>query len=111
MLCAAAYPQGNTKDTAIISTNDISFIDTTIDYDELFRDFDAFMDSILSPRSFLLISASVTKGYYNFLNKTNLSIYKNHSNQAKASGTKERVKMYSSLQPTQSTNSKTSNQK
>ncbi len=74
MLCAAAYPQGNTKDTAIISTNDISFIDTTIDYDELFRDFDAFMDSILSPRSFLLISASVTKGYYNFLNKTNLSI-------------------------------------
>ncbi len=74
MLCAAAYSQGNTSDTAIISTNDISFIDTTIDYDELFRDFDAFMDSILLPRSFLLISASVAKGYYNFLNKANSSI-------------------------------------
>lgn len=74
MLCIAAYPQGNTSDTIIVSTKDVSFIDTTIDYDELFRDFDAFMDSIFLPRNYLLISASFAKGYYNFLNKTNSSI-------------------------------------
>lgn len=74
MLCVAAYPQGNTGDTTISPITAISSIDTTIDYDELFSDFDAFMDSILSPRSFLLASISVGKGYYNFLNKSNSSI-------------------------------------
>src|SRR4026207_1546261 len=43
--------------------------DTSINYDELFRDFDAFMDSILSPQSYLMASLSLGKGYYNFVEK------------------------------------------
>lgn len=74
MLCIAAYPQGNTRDTAIRPADIVAADTSSIDYDELFNDFDAFMDSILSPRSYLLASVSVTKGYYNFTNKSNFSI-------------------------------------
>jgi hypothetical protein len=74
MLCIAAFPQSNTRDTAINPITDFSAIDTTIDYDELFRDFDSFMDSILSPRNYFLASVSVVRGYYNFTNKNNFSI-------------------------------------
>lgn len=70
----AAYPQSNTSDTAIYPVSNLLSIDTSIDYDELFRDFDAFMDSILSPHSYLLGSLSMGKGYYNFVNKSNSTI-------------------------------------
>lgn len=74
MWSVAAYPQGNTADTTIHPIGDLSSTDTTIDYDELFSDFDAFMDSILTPHSYLLGSLSMGKGYYNFVNKGNSSI-------------------------------------
>jgi hypothetical protein len=45
------------------------FIDTTLDYDELFRDFESFMDSILTPRSYFMPSLSVSKGFYSFTGK------------------------------------------
>ena len=57
------------RDTVIHPIDDIS-IDTTIDYDELFRDFDAFMDSILTPGSYFMAGLSASKGYYNFESKT-----------------------------------------
>lgn len=60
---ATAFSQTGTADTVIVPANNISEIDTSIDYDELFRDFDDFMDSILTPRSYLLGSLSVGKGY------------------------------------------------
>ncbi|MEO7393841.1 MAG: hypothetical protein ABIU11_02800, partial [Chitinophagaceae bacterium] len=67
---ATAFSQTGTADTVIVPANNISEIDTSIDYDELFRDFDDFMDSILTPRSYLLGSLSVGKGYYNFESKS-----------------------------------------
>ncbi len=64
-----AFSQTNPRDSAITQTDDFLVIDTTLDYDQLFRDFDAFMDSILTPRSYLLTSVSMGKGYYNFEGK------------------------------------------
>ena len=51
-------------------TDDIPVLDSTINYEELFQDFDAFMDSILSPQSYFLASLSMSNGYYNFEQKT-----------------------------------------
>lgn len=65
----AAYPQTKAVDSVIISHKDISVLDTTINYEELFQDLDAFMDSILSPHSYFLASLSLSKGYYNLENK------------------------------------------
>ena len=74
MLGAAAYPQSNRVDTLIAPVNDISIIDTTIDYEEFFQDFDAFMDSILSPHSYFLASLAMSKGYYSFEGKSSSAI-------------------------------------
>ncbi|MBK8951543.1 MAG: hypothetical protein IPM85_03610 [Chitinophagaceae bacterium] len=41
--------------------------DTSIDYEQLFQDFDAFMDSILTPGSYFMAGINVGKGYYNFI--------------------------------------------
>ncbi len=48
--------------------------DTDFDFDALFRDFDAFMDSILTPRSYSVVSLSMGKGYYNYSNKATYAI-------------------------------------
>lgn len=74
VLCTTVYTQNSTTDTSFTTASDVSFIDTTIDYDDLFRDIDAFMDSILSPGNYLLLSISFAKGYYNYINKGNSSI-------------------------------------
>ena len=65
----AAYAQSNSADSVIAPQKEITVIDTSINYDELFRDFDAFMDSILSPDSYFLASLSLGKSYYNFQTK------------------------------------------
>ncbi len=70
VLCVLAYPQGKTPaDTVITPAKDANSIDTSIDYDVLFSDFDAFMDSILAPGSYFLGSLSLSKGYFNFEHK------------------------------------------
>jgi hypothetical protein len=75
VLVAAVQAQGNPADTSIVpKNNNLDLIDTTLNYDELFQDLDAFMDSILSPHSYLLLSISAGKGYYNFENKTNYDV-------------------------------------
>lgn len=66
----AAYTQSNSADSAIVPQKEIAVIDTSINYEELFRDFDAFMDSILSPDSYFLASLSLGKSYYNFETKS-----------------------------------------
>lgn len=54
--------------TGQISDSSLSFLsDTSIDYDALFQDFDAFMDSILNPGSYFMASVSAAKGYYSSL--------------------------------------------
>ena len=74
LLCATARAQHSTADSVINPAKEISIIDTTIDYDQLFRDFDAFMDSILSPNSYFLTSVSAGKGFYNFENKSTSTV-------------------------------------
>lgn len=76
LLAVSAHSQNGPADTSVIPDKhiDASLIDTTIDYDELFRDFDEFMDSILSPRSYFLMSLSAGKGFYNFENKGSYDI-------------------------------------
>lgn len=70
-----AYCQQARPDTTITPRKeDLQLIDTTIDYSELFQDFDEFMDSILSPRSYFLLSVSANRVYYNFENKTSFEI-------------------------------------
>lgn len=63
--------QNSPADSAIAKFKKIPAADTSINYDELFRDFDAFMDSILSPHSYFLASLSAGKGYFNFEQKGN----------------------------------------
>jgi hypothetical protein len=65
----AAQSQQNSGDS-IISRNKNAFVlSDTIDYEDPFQDFDAFMDSILSPHSYFLASLSVNRGFYSFQTK------------------------------------------
>ena len=73
LIGVAALSQSNTSDTTIMPTDNSFLIDTTIDYGELFQDFEAFMDSILSPQSYFLATISLGKSFYNFESKTNSS--------------------------------------
>ncbi len=70
LLGIAAYPQGTRVDSVVTPHKEVPVLDTTLNYDELFQDFDAFMDSISSPHSYFLGSLSVGKGYYNFETKS-----------------------------------------
>lgn len=46
-------------------------IDSTItDYDALFNELEAFIDSITAPRNFIMFNVGVSSGYYNFENKS-----------------------------------------
>ena len=72
-LGCAALSQHGTVDSVIAPAKEIPVTDT-IDYDLLFQDFDAFMDSILTPNSYFLTSLSMGKGYYNFESKSSALI-------------------------------------
>ena len=74
LLGATAYSQQNPADTIIAPPKDFSVIDTTLNYEELFQDFDAFMDSILSPNNYFMASLSIGKGYYSFEQKNRSSL-------------------------------------
>ncbi len=76
MLGSAVYAQNSPADTTIkpLKEKDPPVIDTSLNYDELFQDFDEFMDSILSPHSYFLVSLSAGKGYYNFETKNSYQI-------------------------------------
>jgi hypothetical protein len=66
---AVAFSQSNGADSVIVPDKNIPLLDTTIDYEALFQDFDAFMDSILAPHNYFLASLSVNKGFFNFESK------------------------------------------
>lgn len=68
----AAFSQQSSGDSVINPIKEIAPPDT-INYDDLFQDFDAFMDSILSPHSYFLASLSAVKGFYNFQKKNTAS--------------------------------------
>lgn len=69
LLGFSVHSQTNPRDTTAPVLDDLGLIDTTIDYDQLFRDFDTFMDSLLTPRSFFMGYISGARGYYNFERK------------------------------------------
>jgi hypothetical protein len=71
VLGITAYSQKTPADTLIAPDTDTLLADTSIDYDELFQDFEAFMDSILSPKSYFMPSLSIGRGYFNFTSKGN----------------------------------------
>lgn len=54
------------KDTIPISIEDDLAMDTTLDYDDLLDDFMSFIDSLLAPRSYLLINVSGSANYFNY---------------------------------------------
>jgi hypothetical protein len=66
--CAQAQKK-SVNDTLDVE-NDALIGDSLFDYDDLFRDFDAFMDSLLTPRSYSLISLSHSKAYFNYVSKS-----------------------------------------
>jgi len=79
-LAGTSWSQANPRDTTpspvadtLVSGND-SLDLNDIDIDQLLNEFDLFLDSILTPRSYVLLNLSVTQGYFNFTNKNNLLI-------------------------------------
>jgi hypothetical protein len=68
-----AYSQTTEQDSIPLTANDLA-LDTSINYDDLFNEFDLFLDSLLAPRSYFLANLSVGQGYFNFSNKTNTKI-------------------------------------
>lgn len=73
MMVLGITAQAQKKNPADTLMNDIDMLasDSTIDYDELFRDFESFMDSILTPKSYLMPSFSLSRGYFSFTSKDN----------------------------------------
>lgn len=69
-----ALAQTRRQDSTLMASLAQLEADSTLDYDLLFRDFDDFMDSILSPRSYGLAGITAGRGYYNFENKANFTI-------------------------------------
>jgi hypothetical protein len=49
-------------------------VDTSLDYEDMMNDLGDFLDSLLAPRSYLLISASASRGYFNYKNKAGTKI-------------------------------------
>ena len=70
MLGHSVFSQDNSAKATIVPHKNEMAIDTNINYDELFRDLDDFLDSLLMPHNYFLGSLSLTKGYYNFSNKS-----------------------------------------
>lgn len=69
-----AFSQQTSTDTTQLPQKETQYLDSTIDYDELFQDFDLFMDSMLSPHSYFMATVSLSSGYYNFESKTSNKI-------------------------------------
>lgn len=64
------FSQKNPVDTPFNKV-DASIIDSTLDYNDIeFDDLEKFLDSILSPHSYLLSAFSIQKGYFNYKSKS-----------------------------------------
>src|ERR1041385_8610429 len=60
-------------DTSLKKTDDI-FADTSIDYDALFNEMEAFLDSISSPHSYTLAAFTFGKGFFNYKTKNDIDL-------------------------------------
>jgi hypothetical protein len=68
ILAVVSFSQNNPRDTTL-KPIDPSLLDTSIDYDVLFDEMTAFLDSISSPHNYTLAALSFSKGYFNVKNK------------------------------------------
>ena len=66
------FSQHSSVDTTKKDKKTEPVIDTTTDYDLLFQDMEAFLDSISSPRSYFMGSLAIGKGFFNFTDKSDL---------------------------------------
>ena len=46
--------------------------DEDLDYDELFSDFALFLDSMMTPRSYVFVSVGISRGHYDFAGRNNI---------------------------------------
>lgn len=66
----AGFSQTNPADTIPRPDIESLAVDTSLDYDDMLEDLGDFIDSILAPRNYFLVSASASNGYFNFKNNT-----------------------------------------
>src|SRR5262245_37003487 len=63
-------PPDSTQQLSAITDIDID----SMDIDDLLNDLDLFLDSILTPRSYVLLNVSASQGYFTFSNKNNTKV-------------------------------------
>lgn len=56
------------------STSKDPLLDTSIDYDELFNELDAFLDSLLAPRTYAVISLGAGTNFYDYSAKEDFTL-------------------------------------
>jgi hypothetical protein len=64
------FSQTSPADTIPTSGMESLAVDTSLDYDEMMDELGDFLDSLLSPRSYFLINATASSGYFNYKNST-----------------------------------------
>jgi len=70
LLGIVAFAQVNPKDSAL-KKPEPPIIDSTLDYSDVgFDELERFLDSILSPHSYILTALSIQRGYFNYKSKT-----------------------------------------
>lgn len=69
----SAFSQNSKTDTLPVIDESLA-IDTSFDYDSFFSEFDSFLDSLFSPRSYTLVAASAGNSYFNFNKKNNTGV-------------------------------------
>lgn len=80
VLAGTSWSQVNPRDTTqspvadtLVSGSDSLDIDD-MDIDQLLNEFDLFLDSILTPHSYVLLNLSMTQGYFTFSRRNNVQI-------------------------------------
>ena len=81
VLAGATWSQVNPSDSTparasatAVSVTDSSALEDDLDIDALLNDLDLFLDSILAPRSYVLLNVSMTQGYFTFSKRNNVQI-------------------------------------
>jgi hypothetical protein len=64
----AGFSQNNPADSIPSTGIESLAVDTSLDYDDVMDELGDFLDSILSPRSYFLINASASSGFFNYKN-------------------------------------------
>lgn len=64
------------KQLAVAPQQDAALYDTAfMDYDEIFSELDALLDSLYTPRSFVVINGGITKGYFSYSSPSDTTLH------------------------------------